>query len=461
MEFQFIDNTKIDASARKQIRSSVMRGRNVGKTRRRKEPIRPSKPRILVPDVANINRRGLDGNSPSPRDTVGRMLKTVGNGFTVLRYPKPLEPHVQRIVRQFMDMTSSIIYPKELCINVQESHAIWFEFFQSDEAFFHCLLAMAQAFSDWLQGGQGESIKVMRYLADTYRCINEKLRREATPGDATVAVVMSITMHNNLLRAPGGAKVHLNALHKMVELRGGLSSFPAALLLHKICRTDIEFSLQSGSLPRFYRDEFPYATIRSSPIWLNTTHEAFITTTNARIYDTSIQSIFRDILCASKFINTSKTTNQKIEPTMFQEILISAGYRLFHMHPLDMPRTVSGADNICHLALLAMIATMLIRKGHSRLSYPFLAGLFHEALVETAGEQEIEDGLLLWVLFMAGISVFNVKDDNWLSLKLRSCISDMKLDSWEGTKIILGNYPWIDYFHDDPGLELWDILTRY
>ncbi|EGX48580.1 hypothetical protein AOL_s00080g209 [Orbilia oligospora ATCC 24927] len=107
MEFQFIDNTNIDASARKQIRSSVMRGRNTGKTRSRKEIVRCPKPRALVPDVRNLNRRGLDGNSPSPDDVVGGMLRTVGNDFTALRYPKPLEPPVQRILRQCESMKAS------------------------------------------------------------------------------------------------------------------------------------------------------------------------------------------------------------------------------------------------------------------------------------------------------------------------------------------------------------------
>ncbi|KAK6519943.1 hypothetical protein TWF506_000237 [Arthrobotrys conoides] len=460
MEFQFIDNTNIDASARKQIRSSVMRGRNTGKTRPRKESTRRSKPRVLVPDVANINRRGVDGNSPGPEDLVGRMLKTVGNEFTSLKYPKPLEPHVQRIVRQFMEMTSSIIYPKELCIDVQESHAIWFEFFQSDEAFFHCLLAMAQAFSDWLQGGEGESVKVMRYLANTYRCVNEKLKKEGTPDDATVAVVMSITMHNNLLRAPGGAKVHLNALQRMVELRGGLSSFPTTLLLQKICRTDIEFSLQSGSLPRFYRDEFPYSTIHSSPLWLDTTYEAFITTTNAQVYNLDVRSVFRDILCASKFINSLKVTNQKLPPLVFQEILISTGYRLMYMCPLDGVRPLPAADDVCHLALLALVTTILIRKGYNKLSYPFLARLLHDSISKITEDPSVCNGFLLWLLFMAGISIFDVKDDVWLQLLLKNHISHMELESWQSVKIILREYPWIDYFHDEPGLEIWETLAR-
>ncbi|KAF3220783.1 hypothetical protein TWF679_008973 [Orbilia oligospora] len=459
MEFEFIDNTNIDASARKQIRSSVMRGRNTGKTRSRKETIRRPKPRALVPDVRNLNRRGLDGNSPSPDDVVGGMLRTVGNEFTALRYPKTLEPPVQRVVRQFMEMTSSIIYPKEVCIEVQESHGIWFEFFQSDEAFFHCILAMAQAFSDWLQGGEGESIKVMRYLANTYRCVNEKLKKEGTPDDATIAVVMSITMHNNLLRAPGGAKVHLNALQRMVELRGGLSSFPTVLLLHKICRTDIEFSLQSGSLPRFYRDEFPYTTMRPSPTWVDTTYEAFITATNAHIYNVDIQTVFRDMLGASRFINTLKVTNQKIAPLVFQEILISTGYRLMYICPLDGPRLLPAADDVCQLALLAMVTTILIRKGYNRLSYPYLAGLFHDSIAKITESSSVCNGFLLWLLFMAGISIFDVKDDAWLQLMLKNQTSLMELESWQSVKIVLTEYPWIEYFHDGPGLELWDTLA--
>ncbi|KAK6522976.1 hypothetical protein TWF281_002403 [Arthrobotrys megalospora] len=357
-----------------------------------------------------------------------------------------------------MHLTSTIIYPKELCMNVEESHGIWFEFFQSDEAFFHCILAMAQAFTDLLQGGEGESIKVMRYLADTYRCINQKLKLEGTPDDATVAVVMSMTMHNNILRAPGGAKVHLNALQRMVELRGGLAAFSARLLVHKICRTDIEFSLQSGSLPRFYRDEFPHAIIRSSPQWPDTSYEAFITTTNAQIYNIEIQSVFRDLLSVSRFINMMGTTAQKLEPFMFQEILISVGYRLMHIFPLDRVTSLGATENACQLAFLAMVSTMLIKKSHSRLPYPFLAGLFHDAITRLDDNPMVDDNFLFWLLFMGAISVFEIKDEDWLRLKLRKSISKMELGSWQDVKNILGNYPWIIFFHDDPGLEVWEAL---
>ncbi|KAK6340066.1 hypothetical protein TWF730_001839 [Orbilia blumenaviensis] len=462
MEFQFIDGANIDDSARKQIRSSVMKGRNTGKKRPRREPIRPAKPRVLLPNVAGSNRREQDGHGSSQAQTpVSRILATVGNDLTVVRYPKPLEPQMQRVIRQFMSMASTIIYPKELCLDVQESHSIWFEYFQSDEAFFHCLLAMAQAYTDWAQGGQGESIKVMRYLSETYRCINQKLKLEGTPDDPTVAVVMSMTMHNNLLRAPGGAKVHLNALQRMVELRGGLTSFSGIFLIHKICRTDIEFSLQSGAIPRFYRDKFPYDMVRSSQIWMNASCKAFLTATNAHIYNIDIQSIFRDISCASTYMNSMRGTNQRLEPLMFQEILIAMGYRLMRVCPLDGARNLSPADDACQLALLAMVSTMLLRKGISKLTYPSLAGLFRDSIAKIADDPTADNGFLLWLLFLAGVSIFDVKDDAWLLLRIQNIITSMGLRSLDDTKTVLENYPWITYFHDEPALELWDIATKF
>ncbi|KAF3904478.1 hypothetical protein AA313_de0202647 [Arthrobotrys entomopaga] len=510
MQFQFIDAANIDASARKQIRSSVMRGRNTGKKRRRETPARPNKQRVLIPDLSRT--RGLNGNtsdsesSEDANNPLAQLVRSVGNDFGSISFPLQLEPYMQKTILQsetdtgfntdgiVMQMTDRILYPKDLCYPIQESRSAWFGYFQSNEAFFHCLLAMAQAHADWLVGSSmgpqsKESTRTLKHLGQTYHCVNRNLREEAIPSNATVAVVMSITMHNNLLRAPGGAEPHLNALQRMVEMRGGINQFaaPSRMLLHKICRyveilvqglelgqcsaddaiakqnllmdarTDLEYALQKGTRPRFYRDEFPYSTICSMSSWTSSCYEGFVTMTKAQVYDINTQTVFRDLLCVSRFFDTTHEAHPKLEPFAFQEVLISASYRILSAYPLATKRPSSAPENACQLALLAMITTMLMRSAHHEKScYLLIANLLESAIDRLLCEPKTDETFLLWLLFMAGMAVPDMQYDGWLLPEIKKCIDKLGLDSWVSANHVLTGYPWIRLFHQASGEELWD-----
>lgn len=99
------------------------------------------------------------------------------------------------------------------------------------------MLALAEGQNSALHGLTEVSPQTLKYLSNTYRCINNNLQKGGPPSDATVAAVMSIAMHNNLLGETELSKIHLDALVRMVELRGGIARFDVHLtLVHKICR---------------------------------------------------------------------------------------------------------------------------------------------------------------------------------------------------------------------------------
>ncbi|KAJ6261696.1 hypothetical protein Dda_2494 [Drechslerella dactyloides] len=486
MQFHFINGAAIDADARKQIRSSVMLGRNAGKKRPRREHTN-TKPRVLLPDVADAADKTLAPNisdslsagtgvasessgvaAPSNdnlRTTeVARRERTplyrrVCDDVAIMISPRVVGYDMRKRIAQFFQLGNMIVYPAELCIPFAEAHVLWFEYFQTDDAFFHCLLALAQSHADYLAGSNEDSPITLRHLANSYRCINENLGRQDTPSNSTVASVMSIAMHHNILRTPGGAKIHMDALGRMVELRGGVEAFSFHwMLLQKICRTDLEYSFQSGSQPRFYRDAFPHDFIRATPTWSVCSYEAFVTTTAAQIYNIELQCIYRDILCSSRYLNDTQESPM-IAPLDFQEILISVCYRLLRTHPLMEERPANVAEDACHLMLLALMTTMIIRPAHSRLrvSYDLITNLLRHAVCALL-ESEEDDEFILWVLFAGGVSVFHPQKETWLLSRLGSCTVALGVDSWAAAREILIRFPWVRHFHDKLGEELRNIL---
>lgn len=67
--------------------------------------------------------------------------------------------------------------------------------------------------------------------------MNKDLRDHDVPSDPDMAVVVSLAVHENLYAQFGVSKVHLMALRRMLEMRGGMEDFSANWVLwHKICR---------------------------------------------------------------------------------------------------------------------------------------------------------------------------------------------------------------------------------
>jgi Fungal specific transcription factor domain len=104
-------------------------------------------------------------------------------------------------------------------------------------AVLHCVLAMAAGI-DLVRGYEKtDSQQLMKHLSSTYRCINRNLQQSEIPSEATIAAVMSLAIHEDLLRQQERRQVHMKALYKMIDMRGGLESFAGHdLLLRKLCR---------------------------------------------------------------------------------------------------------------------------------------------------------------------------------------------------------------------------------
>lgn len=102
---------------------------------------------------------------------------------------------------------------------------------------FHSILVMSEASINSLQGREKLSPRALQHLSKTYQCVSQNLQRRGIPSDGTIAAVMSMAIHEDLTGQPQRGKVHLDALERMVKLRGGIAQFEATrILLQKICR---------------------------------------------------------------------------------------------------------------------------------------------------------------------------------------------------------------------------------
>lgn len=98
-------------------------------------------------------------------------------------------------------------------------------------------MVLATITIDALLGKPMPSVQALKYLANTYSCVNQDLQQHSTPSESTYAVVVSLAVHGNLTDNLGVSRVHLQALKAMLDLRGGIEAFSSNWMLwHKICR---------------------------------------------------------------------------------------------------------------------------------------------------------------------------------------------------------------------------------
>lgn len=73
------------------------------------------------------------------------------------------------------------------------------------------------------------------HIAHAFRLTNSKLSSHEALNNQTMAAVVSLSLHEQLLSDYITGRIHLLGLEKIVGLRGGLLRLPRELAL-KICR---------------------------------------------------------------------------------------------------------------------------------------------------------------------------------------------------------------------------------
>jgi len=288
------------------------------------------------------------------------------------------------------------------------------------------------------------------------------LRRHGTPSDATVAAVMSLAIHEDLKGHHQSSKVHLDALVRMVQLRGGITGFEATgILLQKICRADIEYALQNGSRPQLNRDDFPRNLLESKMASLSMSQYETFSSDNPQIYDFTLQQVFEDLMSVSCLLNHN-TACFRLEPFAYQEILLSVCYRLVHRYPLAHQGYGYGNDHeeLLYLGLLAFMTTLLFQYAFRRLSYPLLTKRLRNAIERLLNRGLMNDPMTLWLLVVSGISVFDNADNRtWLVSHVKRYLSRLQIGTWSALRDEIRNFPWFNMVHEGPGHHFWQALS--
>ncbi|KAH9907280.1 hypothetical protein F4778DRAFT_721253 [Xylariomycetidae sp. FL2044] len=448
MSLQFIGedpSTGISVSARRIIRSHVMRGKNAGRPR-------PSKKK---PTTTPPIRRVLTWSGP-PGQRQPRPQHVFWNDLSLTTFPHQLDAGTTKLIHHWFSDLGDIMWPPQFCSKFDMIKSIWGGSVLADAANFHGTLAISASYVDLFERKPRSSHNTLHHISRAYSLVNLKLSSPESVSDAAIAAVILIALYDQIHRQPSAGSIHLRGLYRMTQLRGGIQRLlqENRTLALKALRIDIELALQNGTATLFRGDEVL---------------EIGIPCEVGHLTDTRLV-LSRIMACVSNFANLLNKTAQgvkKLDSLYYSERIVALASSLLRIAPMEQHVTFSGGsyDELAHLGMLAFMTTLLVDYGGDYSPSTALSRRLEKAIWEfheTCSQVEAgEKKLLLWVLFIGGIWVLNFQDRRWILTLISETCDRLSVHDWTTVRHQLCQFPWVFSLHDEPGQRLWMDAKRH
>lgn len=222
---------------------------------------------------------------------------------------------------------------------------------------------------------------------------------------------------------------------------------------------DNVYAWQYGRPMSFFRDRMSYARamLEAEGFFFDrTAAEMAIHHPDLNPY---LYEILVDVTNVAMLFN-SIPPNTRINYLTFAELVHSICYRLSRFQPLHEPSSLSGLEDVYHIGLTMFMITLFMQFDHSQrvlkcdAVFSRLRSILYRDLVE------LDNDLVLWILFMGGIWITNGPDDSWLHWKIKKMTLSMGIDSWMEIHSVISAFPWIKNLHNTPGITLWESVCE-
>ncbi|KAH8645837.1 hypothetical protein BX600DRAFT_504149 [Xylariales sp. PMI_506] len=479
------DRGKARSSDRKLIRSRCMNGRNyrigVGPVRETKVtvPTRSSQPTMQM-----TYRDPFDAQGEARYDECfARLTVPLSPCSDLSIVADGTDAEARFHLAHFLSHKTHILYPVELCIDLDGAHDNGVRWIFEDTAYLYCTLFLTSIINDRLM--RRDSVKsTYYYLGRTIASVNQSLARSKI-GDSTVAVVISLVILSAFVTDYHAAKAHFLGLQQIVRLRGGLGAFLHDPRLYiRLARVDLIYALHTGDRPLFadailqpyYSDttspsSLSVGSLRYTNVGNNSIHgyllvgrphlpsidSSDLQTRLPRplerlIHDTKLSNVFHDL----QYLSNELNNRHRLQDIDFKISICLIQYRLL----LLKPHTSHDAVSEClRLAMLVFFTTTIQIPEGAGERYPYLACQYRESCCQVLSREERKPDnrgdLLMWLLLIGAMSLYGL-EEKWLCEGWRKVVpADI---TWSEARNRLKELPWIDTVHDSLGKEAFEML---
>jgi hypothetical protein len=218
------------------------------------------------------------------------------------------------------------------------------------------------------------------------------------------------------------------------------------------------YAWQYGRPMAFFRDRMPEARVMLEAEGFSFDRSVAQSTIHNHNLNPYLHEILIDVTNISILFNEIPP-NTKLKYLTFAEIVHSMCYRLLRFQPLHEPSSLSDLEDVYHIGLTLFMITLFMQFDQQRLLkcdavFSRLRSILYRDLAE------LDNDLVLWILFMGGIWITDGPDYSWLHWKIRKLTLSMGIDSWTEICSVISAFPWIKNLHNEPGVALWESVCQ-
>ncbi|KAI1452420.1 hypothetical protein F4805DRAFT_30156 [Annulohypoxylon moriforme] len=448
---------KPDPNLRKFIRKHVMMGKNRGKTR----PTKKREKKVL--DLSEVANPAIHLTKPPAASNVSLIVTRrpipprVGSELSTVHFADDVNLSTVAVVLRFSSIAKQALFPLETCISFDKGDKKqWIEPLAFDAAYLHTMIFTTHDYFNLLlhrtPGGETSP-----HFFKTIQILRERLVLEGNGRSKvsilTASVVLALAGHALLMNEYASARHHMEGLRKIIDLRGGISTFKgSSKLLIEILRCDLGMAFYTGSKPLFSD-----ILLSSGPSLLYP--EPFPTSSHCKI-DQLLEGINDELVTTWRvmegfcsLINLAAKSKTRIPKEMFLDVMASVMYRL-----LNMEFDTGSMNELIRLGLLAFSSSVFLQWKYMRMSYPHFSALYEDCLMRTM-VSNMPPQLQLWLLMVGAVSVFTKADEEWLRPWLHQIMNSCEIELWTDMQDILDSFMWIGLVHDELGKEIFDSVS--
>lgn len=132
------------------------------------------------------------------------------------------------------------LYPKEICLRVENTESPWAGYLTTDPAYLNAILFAEESYGNILLRRDQSNI-AQHYLVKTLQLLRERISCPSSPlavSDPTIMAVVVLALASEALGDSPTLTNHLEGLMRMINLRGGFDRVGSgeSHLAAKICR---------------------------------------------------------------------------------------------------------------------------------------------------------------------------------------------------------------------------------
>ncbi|KAF2088743.1 hypothetical protein K490DRAFT_63957 [Saccharata proteae CBS 121410] len=409
--------------------------------------------------------------------------------FNVL--PLQGNPTLHRTVRFYFDYVPTLFpyknYDPHAALGGKQSpqkDPVW-QLSLENEAFFSCMLKVTSAVRDRTKG-LPVSLETLHYQAEAVRIINRKMRL----GEDLGSLIYPIGFAAGMSCAVGdeGAMMHLNAVRRLVAMKGGLPNL-SHFLQRFITWLDYQVAGTWQMAPSWPSILPPIESLLPPTLCAMSAQQTEVSMTGfppgptyARIYNVIRLMHGLDLALTSRW-------SSEVGAFSVTDLILSIHHNICEMISKEVPRDAQSAVNgATDSALLTNLfantgshsemqmdglmlindrtAHIFIRTAMHHMKMKFTAGTHYIAhLQELLKDDYIRMLLmrdwslemLLWILFVgAEASLYGRPQRHWYMQQLGSTIGLLQIPSKNEFERVLRRFPWTKGFQEAAVDRVWD-----